>query len=125
MTTITAIAAEAIAAVKLEITGAFVVMNLIEPTQGTYSRVTGTTPDGETDHGTVDAIFDTEKPVRDEFPDYIAGEGDKLLFFHNVTNTTLPVKGWVMRGGGDYIINAAQNILENGTIFYAVVRKDG
>lgn len=125
MTTIKVIADKAIAGVKLKITDAIIAMSLIEPTQGAYDSATGTTPAGETDHGTVDAVFSTKRPISDRFPDYVAGESDQLVFFNNVTNTTPPVKGWVLRGLRNYEVRAELNILANGTIFYAVVRDAG
>lgn len=113
------IADKAITAVDVAIPDAILTVNLFEPTQGAYSNVTGSYADGETDHGTMRMVIQTERPIADKFPDYVVGPGDQLVFLRG---SVAPVEGWELRGAKTYVINAVQDILGNGTIFNAVVR---
>lgn len=119
MVTIAQIADSALAAVALKITDAILTVNLIEPTQGAYSTVTGTYAPGTTNHGTMSMVVQTERPISDVFPDYVIGAGDQLVFLRG---SVTPKEGWSLTGAQTYDIRAVQDILANGTIFNAVVR---
>lgn len=119
MTTVAAIADKALAAVALEVTDAIITTTLYEPTHGVYSAVTATNADGETNHGTVQMVIQTEAPKPDDFPDYIVGAGDQLAF---IRGNVVPQEGWELRGAQNYVIRAVQDILGNGTIFNVVIR---
>jgi hypothetical protein len=119
MVLVAEIADLALAKVGAKVTDAIITSTLFEPTQGAYSTVTGTYAAGETNHGSMSMVVQTEKPIQDLFPDYIKGDGDQLVFLRG---DVAPEEGWELRGAKTYTIRAVQDILGNGTIFNAVVR---
>lgn len=124
MTTVAEIHLEARTAIKAEITDAFIVMNLIDFMEGAHDTATGTSTGMESDKGTLDVIFDNQRPIGDFFPNYIAGAADQLIWAFNITNTTVPKKGWAFRDAShDYTIAALQDVMQNGTMFAAIVRQ--
>lgn len=117
--TVAQIADGAIAAVNAAITDAILTVNLWSITEGTYSAVTGSRPPAETDLGVFSMVVQTEKPISDLFPDYVAGPSDQLVFLRGAS---VPQEGWELRGANTNTIMKVQDILGNGTIFNAVVR---
>jgi len=120
MTTVAAIAAEAFAAVALEVTDAIHAASLSEDTQGAYDTATGayaittTTATGR-------AVVASETPVNDIFPAYIAGPADELILLEGFTaareNMRLTFAGWVRT------VTQVQDIVNAGSLFYVVARK--
>lgn len=119
MLTIADIAKEAFDGLELEISDAILAGELFENVQGAYDQATASHPVTETSRGTFRAILETQKPVRDVFPDYVAGPGEELFFIEGLSN--VPKEGWIMRiNGNDRTILRAQDILLSGSIAYVV-----
>lgn len=119
MVTIAEIAAEAFDAVAAEISDAILTGELFENVQGPYDEATASHPVTAASRGTFRAILETQKPVRDVFPDYVAGPSEALFFLEGLSN--VPKEGWLMRiNGNDRTILRAQDILLSGSIAYVV-----
>lgn len=122
MTTVAEIADKALDAVALKVTDAIISTTLYEPTQGAYDTLTGTYTAGETNHGAVRMVIQTERPIQDPFPDYVAGQGDQLAILRS---DITPSEGWELRASKTYVVRLVQDILGNGTLFNCVVRASG
>lgn len=101
--------------------GAVKAAELFEEVQGGYNPATGNYAQGETSRGTCRVVVETQKPMKDLFPDLVAGPQDMLVFLEGLTS--IPKEGWILRmDGTDYHVQRAQDILLNGSMAYAVVK---
>lgn len=123
MTTITAIADEAFDAANSAITDAIHNATITyetaydysyDPHQGDYVFTT-TSITGR-------ALFDTEKPVNDLFPDYVVGAKEILVLLEGFT--TECKEGWKLTVNSiDYTIKKVQTVAGSVSLMYAVVVK--
>lgn len=121
MTTIALIADAAFDAVALAITDAISDATVSYDTQGVYDASTGTyTVTTSTINGR--AVFDTEKPASDIFPDATIGPREQLVLLEGFSAALK--EGWkVTIEGVAYEIKAAQTIVGSNSLQYAVVLK--
>lgn len=122
-TTIAQIAAQAMNAASLAVADAILVAELSYITESDYNTATG-----QYDTQTVTiinggrAVLDTVKPVKDAFPNYVAGPSDKLFLLEGFT--TAPAEGWGLAVGGvDYEITQVQDVALAGSLFYVIAIK--
>lgn len=119
MTTIAAIAAEALDAVALDITDAVHTATLTRTLPGAYDAVNGAyIAATETDTGR--AVFCNVDAVPDLFPAYAVGPSDQLMMLEGFTsvaeNDALTI------GTDTRTVRAVQDIGGAGSLFYAVAR---
>ena len=120
-TSVTAIADAAFDAVTVAITDVIFDATVQYETQGAYDPATGTYTTTTTTL-TGRALFDTNTPQRDIFPDEIICSNRQLVLFEGFTETIketyrLTISGVV------YEIKAAQKIVGSVSVQYAVVLK--
>ena len=122
-TTIAQIAKQAMDAVALAVTDAIKVAELSYTTESDYNTTTGKFATISTtiiNGGR--AVLDTVKPVKDAFPNYVAGPSDLLFLLEGFT--TVPVEGWGLSVGEvAYDIRQVQDIALAGSLFYVVAIK--
>lgn len=120
MVTVAQIAAKAFNAVSAKITDAIHGATLEHDIQGVYDF-----DDGEygltTNSETGRAVVDTEKPVTDIFPDYIAGPGDELILLEGFTGCAENYR--LIMTGATWHIRQVQDITASGSLFFVVARK--
>lgn len=117
MTTVAAIAAEALNAVAGAVTDAVLSVSVASDTQGAYDPSTGsyalttTTVNGR---GVLD-----DKPISDVFPDYVAGPKDMLILLEGFTDVKEGYR--VTFNSKTYTVKAVADIMGAGTLFMAVI----
>jgi len=118
-TTVTAIADAAFDAVDLAITDVIFDASISYETQGAYDPATGsftvttTTLTGR-------ALFDTDTPARDIFPDAVIGSKRQLVLFEGFTE--IIKEGYKLTVSSvDYDVKAAQKIVGSNSLQYGVV----
>lgn len=118
-TTVTAIADAAFDAVDLAITDVIFDATISYDTQGVYDPATGsftvttTTLTGR-------ALFDTDTPARDIFPDAVIGSKRQLVLFEGFTE--IIKEGYKLTVSSvDYDVKAAQKIVGSNSLQYGVV----
>jgi len=119
MTTITAIADAAFDAVALAITDAIDDATISYDTNGTYNPSTGVYPVTTT---TINgrALFDTEIPGNDIFPDTVIGPQDQLVLLEGFS--AVVKEGYKLTVNSvDYEVKRAQAIVGSVSLQYAVV----
>ena len=117
-TTVTAIADAAFDAVKLAVTDVIFDAEIEYETQGTYNPSTGTYPVTKT---TLEgrALFDTDTPARDIFPDAIIGSNRQLVLLEGFSEVIK--EGYKLTISSiDYEIKAAQKIVGSISLQYGV-----
>ena len=115
MTTIAAIAAEALDGVSLDITDAVQMATLSRAVEGYYDTATGTmSATAETQTGRL--VYCNLATVKDIFPGYTVGPSDQLLLLEGFTSVR---KNDVVNG---MTVTEVQDIGGAGTLFYAVAR---
>ena len=118
-TTVTAIADAAFDAVDLAVTDVIFDATVTYETQGTYDPSTGTYPVTTTTL-TGRALFDTDTPARDIFPDAIIGSNRQLVLFEGFTE--IIKEGYKLTiSSVDYEVKAAQKIVGSNSVQYGVV----
>lgn len=123
MVTVAEIAATALDAVSDAITDAVHDGEMFEILTGAYDTTTGTMEQYRESRGTCRAVFATETPIGDVFPDYVSGPQDTLVFLEGIS--AVPREGWILCTDQDYVVTRAQDILAVGSIVFAVVKRDG
>ena len=117
-TTVTAIADAAFDAVKLAVTDVIFDAEIEYETQGTYNPSTGTYPVTTTTL-TGRALFDTDTPARDIFPDAIIGSNRQLVLLEGFSEVIK--EGYKLTISSiDYEIKAAQKIVGSISLQYGV-----
>ena len=119
MTTITAIADAAFDAVALAITDAIADATISYDTNGTYNPSTGVYPVTTT---TISgrALFDTEIPANDIFPDTVIGPQDQLVLLEGFS--AVVKEGYKLTVNSvDYEVKRSQAIVGSVSLQYAVV----
>lgn len=119
MTTITAIADAAFDAVALAITDAIDDATISYDTNGTYNLSTGVYPVTTT---TISgrALFDTEIPANDIFPDTVIGPQDQLVLLEGFS--AVVKEGYKLTVNSiNYEVKRAQAIVGSVSLQYAVV----
>lgn len=117
-TTVTAIADAAFDAVNVAVTDVIFDAEIEYETQGTYDPATGTYSVTKT---TLEgrALFDTDTPARDIFPDAIIGSNRQLVLFEGFTEVIK--EGYKLTISSiDYEIKAAQKIVGSVSVQYGV-----
>lgn len=115
MTTIAAIAAEALDGVAEDITDAVQAATLTRATDGFYDIATGSkATDPETQTGRL--VFCNTSAVADIFPAYTVGPSDQLLLLEGFTSV---LKNDVVN---NMTVTQVQDIGGAGSLFYAVAR---
>ena len=118
-TTVEAIADAAFDAVNLAITDVIYDATVAYDTQGTYNPSTGAYPVTTTTL-TGRALFDTDTPARDIFPDAIIGSKRQLVLFEGFSE--IIKEGYKLTiASVDYDVKAAQKIVGSNSLQYAVV----
>ena len=119
MTTIAAIAAEALDAVALEVTDAVLTATIYRTLVGSYDAVSDTYS-GAGIRETGRAVITGEAPKPDQFPAYVVGSTDQMFLLEGFTsvqeNDTLTI------GETDRTIMAVQDIMGAGSLFTVVAR---
>lgn len=119
MTTVAQIAARALNGVAARITDAVHAATVTRATRGAYNTTTGAYA-VTTASQTGRAVFATETPIIDVFPEYVIGPGDQLILLEGMAGlkeTDALVIGSVTR-----TIRAVQNIAGAGSVYYVVAR---
>lgn len=119
MTTVAQIGASAFDAVAASITDAIIAVTVTRTTQGAYDVASGSYATTSTTQ-TGRAVVDTVKPVTDIFPAYIVGPKDQLFFIEGIT--ALAEADTITTASGTYKVAKVQDVLHNGTLFYAVAQ---
>jgi len=118
-TTVTAIADAAFDAVDLAITDVIFDATITYDTQGAYDPATGTFTVTTTTL-TGRALFDTDTPARDIFPDAVIGSKRQLVLFEGFSE--IIKEGYKLTVSSvDYDIKAAQKIVGSNSLQYGVV----
>ena len=118
-TTVEAIADAAFDAVNLAITDVIYDATVAYDTQGTYNPSTGAYPVTTTTL-TGRALFDTDTPARDIFPDAIIGSKRQLVLFEGFSE--IIKEGYKLTiDSVDYDVKAAQKIVGSNSLQYRVV----
>ena len=118
-TTVTAIADAAFDAVDLAITDVIYDATVAYDTQGVYDPSTGTYTTTTTTL-TGRALFDTDTPARDIFPDAVIGSKRQLVLFEGFTE--IIKEGYKLTIASiDYDVKAAQKIVGSNSLQYGVV----
>tara|TARA_B100000900_G_scaffold384140_1_gene372720 strand:- start:1789 stop:2160 length:372 start_codon:yes stop_codon:yes gene_type:complete len=117
-TTVTKIADAAFDAVDVAVTDVIFDATVTYQTQGTYDPSTGTYSVTTTTL-TGRALFDTDTPARDIFPDAIIGSNRQLVLFEGFSETIK--EGYKLTISTiDYEIKAAQKIVGSLSLQYGV-----
>ena len=66
------------------------------------------------------AIVETQRPMRDVFPEYVAGPGDELILLEGFT--ACRENDHLTFAGRTRIVRQCQDILGAGAIFYVIAR---
>lgn len=121
MTTIADIAKEAFDGLSAEITDAVHPATLTRRTidEAAYDVMTGQYEAAVTTQ-TGRAMVETQRPMRDVFPEYVAGPGDELIFLEGFT--ACRENDHLTFGGRTRVIRQCQDLLGAGTLFYVVAR---
>lgn len=123
MPTISEIAKTAFDAVSKSIPDAIQSGELREVVTGAYDTTTATRSTYKEWRSDCRALFSTEQPVTDFFPDYIQGPGDELVFLEGLT--AVPQEGWLLCTSHEYTVVRSQDVLRAGAIAWVVVRQNG
>lgn len=121
MLTVAEIAALAFEGVQAEVADAIKAATLIEVSRTGYDHGTASPVMDQTARGSCRLVIETTKPIADVFPDYVIGAGDQLALVEGLT--VIPRPTWLLRmADGDRTIQAVQDILGSGSLFYVVMR---
>lgn len=121
MTSVAEIAAQAFDEVSSEIGGAIHSATLTRRTinEASYDVMYGRYEAAETTQ-TGRAIVETQRPMRDVFPEYVAGPGDELILLQGFT--ACRENDHLTFAGRTRIVRQCQDILGAGAIFYVIAR---
>jgi hypothetical protein len=119
-TTVAAIAAEAFDGVAAELSGVILSCTVTTQAQGVYNATTGTYTETPTAY-TGRALMDQSTPIKDIFPEYVAGPEDALFWLEGLS--AAPKENDVLAiGGVDRTIRRVGDVVGVGTFFSVVAR---
>ena len=120
MTTVAAIAAEAFTDVDLELTDVIKACSVETISQGAYNPTTGLYAETPTTF-TGRSIMDQSRPIKDVFPEYVAGPGDSIFWLEGLSQAPKENDKLTI-GGVDREIKQVGDVAGVGTFFSVVAR---
>ena len=120
MTTVAEIAAEAFTDVDLELTDVIKACTVETIVQGAYNPATGLYAETPTSF-TGRSIMDQASPIKDVFPEYVAGPGDTLFWLEGLSQSPKELDKLTI-GGLDREIKQVGDVAGASTFFSVVAR---